>query len=297
MSSLGDLIDEINNRSRQSAGRALPLTYRVYTVKKPGGGTRRIAEPSPALKGIQKQLAAALRRLPAGPYAAAYEPDCSIRKNALRHRRGRYMLHADIKDFFPSVGKASVVRLAQEKYGLDDRQVAVFWNLVSYEGGLPIGAPTSPFIANRVMADIDVRLKKLRWFTTYSRYADDLVFSAKKPFDKAFAQKVERVLRSEGFKLNGKKTYFMHNRREVTGLILTDKGWMSVGTGYKKRLKKDIYDLLTKNKGNRQKIMGRFAHLRQIEPTYAKVIFDKYVPFDRIKFFGRKLARAFDYRR
>ena len=52
-------------------------------------------------------------------------------------------------------------------------------SLCSYEGALPQGAPTSPYLSNIIAKQLDKRLIGLsqRYNLRYTRYADDLTFS------------------------------------------------------------------------------------------------------------------------
>jgi hypothetical protein len=162
----------------------------------------------------------------------------------------------------------------------------MLWSICSYKGGLPIGAPTSPFIANRIMKNTDKKLKRISLFIKYTRYADDLIFSSEKRLDKKLITKIADILKKAGFCLNYKKTYFMNSRRQVTGVILTDKNKLSLGTTYKKKLKKDIYNLLINNKGKKDCVSGKLSYLNFVEPSYAQIIKDKYIKFDTIGFFN-----------
>ena len=160
---------------------------------------------------------------------------------------------------------------------MDARLADRLWHAVSFAKGLPIGAPTSPFIGNRVLLKADKKLGKLRM--RYTRYADDLVFSSRKRIDAKVIEKIAKILATLGFSLNRKKTYFMAGRKQVTGIILHgDK--LSVGTGYKKRLKQELYNYLTKKEGHPHIIRGKLAHLKHIEPEYAKIVKNKYRTLD-----------------
>ncbi|MDR1940301.1 MAG: reverse transcriptase family protein [Clostridiales bacterium] len=258
--------------------------YRVYYIKKSNGGRRVICEPSPDLKKLQRALLPLVKAAKiCEPFATAYEEKCSVKSNAERHIKSGHILHMDIKDFFGSVSRELFENAYSDRLGGGD--IALVWKLVSLNGGLPIGAPTSPFIANRVMCGIDKRLGKLSLFVKYTRYADDMIFSSRFWLKGSLSGRVAAVVGRAGFKINQKKTYFMSGRREVTGIIITDKRELSVGTAYKKNLKKDIYNLLKKNTGKKDVVRGKFAHLKHIEPGYAEIIKQKYLAIDAIGFF------------
>lgn len=257
--------------------------YRVYTVAKSGGKTRTICEPCEKLKALQLDLLPLIKRLPVSRAATAYERHSSIMQNAQKHLKGRHILHADIKDFFPSVSRKMFDRYFSA--GLSYRLADKLWRAVSFDGGLAVGAPTSPFIANRVMLDVDKKLAKTGLFIRYTRYADDLVFSSPFRINEKILDKIKPALKAENLTLNQKKTYFMSGSKKVTGLSLVDRRRITVGTNYKKKLKSDIYLYLTKGKGDPQKLAGRFGYLKAVEPAYAETVRQKYKPFDKSGFF------------
>jgi retron-type reverse transcriptase len=228
-----------------------------------------------------------------GKYCTAYENGKSVRGNAEIHAKAKHILHIDIKDFFPSINKALFMKayrplLCRNCRG--DKCTACadrLWKIVSLNGGLPIGAPTSPFIANRVMTETDERLAALDKSMTYTRYADDMIFSSDKYIDKSFIARVENIISEAGFKGNPKKTYFMSARKLVTG-VLINNGKLSVGTSYKKRLKQDIYNYLVKGEGKPDSLRGRLAWLGHIEPQYAETVKGKYLSIDNKGLFSKE---------
>ena len=93
------------------------------------------------------------------------------------------------------------------------------------DGGLPIGAPTSPAIANLVMLPVDRALAKVaaRHGVAYTRYADDLTLSGDDPA--RLLPFLREVVGKLGYRLDPKKTnFFRRGRRQVvTGLVVNDK--------------------------------------------------------------------------
>jgi hypothetical protein len=92
---------------------------------------------------------------------------------------------------------------------------------------LPQGAPTSPALANLVAFAMDVRLSAAARFdeATYTRYADDLVFSGDAAFSRTagrFSSWVAGIALDSGFHVNHRKTRVMRRgaRQRVTGLVV-----------------------------------------------------------------------------
>lgn len=252
-------------------------SYSTYFLKKKSGKLRKICQPEKILEVLQRDLLPIIKRRPVSKYCMAYENGCSVKKNAKYHSKAKHILHIDIKNFFSSINSKMFEKFFCKN--IEGRIAEKFWEAVSLDNGLPIGSPTSPFIANRVMYEIDKKLGKLSFFTKYSRYADDMVFSSKREISVEFIKKITDILNQAEFEVNQKKTYFMSYRKEVTGIIIHNK-MLSTGTSFKKKLKNELYDYLVKGIGRPERIRGKFAFLSDIEPKYAKTIKKKYAPFD-----------------
>jgi RNA-directed DNA polymerase len=100
---------------------------------------------------------------------------------------------------------------------------ALLAGLVTLNGCLPQGAPTSPTLSNLICARIDFRLAGycIRRHWRYTRYADDIAVSGDASVKQA-VRVIESVIRDEGFVLHGAKTRvrFSHQQQLVTGLVV-----------------------------------------------------------------------------
>lgn len=220
--------------------------YTRFEIPKRSGGTRLISSPKPALRAAQQWVRTnILVNLPVHPDATAFRPRKSIVDNARRHTSASIVVKTDLKDFFPSItfprvrgyfeslgynpGIATVLALICTDA---PRAIVTLEGTTSYvaiaERSLPQGACTSPDLANLIARPLDNRMAGLAasrgW--TYTRYADDLVFSH--PDSDArphlLLRMVKIITSDEGFRINHKKTRIMRspNRRSVTGLIVDD---------------------------------------------------------------------------
>ena len=75
---------------------------------------------------------------------------------------------------------------------------------------------------------------------TYSRYADDIYISSEDYIPENVKDYVQKALKSREFEMNTKKTSFISKkyRCKVTGLILTNDGTVTIGTGKRNEIKK-----------------------------------------------------------
>ncbi|HBB4912751.1 TPA: RNA-directed DNA polymerase, partial [Escherichia coli] len=81
-----------------------PYRYKVYPIPKRNGGFREIAQPSRALKFMQRIVIAELEKvLKVHENAYAYVKGRSIKDNVEKHQRNSYILKVDFCDFFNSI--------------------------------------------------------------------------------------------------------------------------------------------------------------------------------------------------
>lgn len=219
--------------------------YRRFAVAKKSGGSRHIAAPMPRLKRVQRTLYERLfQQIPLHPVCMGFRPGRSIVDNARPHVGADVVVNLDLQDFFPtipfarvrgflrSVGYPSAVATCIGRLVTEPKVEALMWRgrRFTVETGprrLPQGAPTSPVLANAIAYRLDCRLMGLGnamgW--RYSRYADDLTFSALG--DAAFQvgdllSRVRSIIQDEGFVVHPEKTRIQRKgrRQEVTGLVV-----------------------------------------------------------------------------
>jgi retron-type reverse transcriptase len=145
---------------------------------------------------------------------------------------------------------------------------------------LPQGACTSPALSNLVARRFDSRLRgiasKLGW--TYTRYADDLSFSADGDAMKQVGYllaRIRHIAQDEGFAINPKKTRVLRQNtaQSVTGIIVNEKP--NVGRELVRRMRAILHRAKTEGleAQNRQKIprfkswvRGMIAYIHMVNP-------------------------------
>jgi retron-type reverse transcriptase len=201
-----------------------PNRYHMFSIPKSNGESRRVDEPVEKLKTVQHWiLRRILSKIPPHRVAQGFRPHRSILTNARKHLRKQVVVRIDLKDFFPSI-TLKQARRVYLRAGYPYTVANLLANLSTREGVLPIGAPTSPALANQVCHKLDERLWRLsyraRFF--YTRYADDLVFSS---WNRKFGSLVpflKQVITEEGFGINEKKLAISrrNGRQMVTGIVV-----------------------------------------------------------------------------
>lgn len=230
--------------------------YCYQWIRKPRGGLRLIEMPKTRLRLIQRRLyEEILARLPLHWAAHGFRPGRSIVTALSPHVGRRVVLHMDINEFFPSIAPRRINALfrtagypedvARLLTGLCtnrtpdavlDRELTRFetsHRIVRGRYGdphVPQGAPTSPALANLMARKLDARLHGLASAcdATYTRYADDLIFSGDADFCRClrrFRIQVCSILMEEGFQIQSRKTRVMYSgqRQQVAGLVLNER--------------------------------------------------------------------------
>jgi RNA-directed DNA polymerase len=159
--------------------------------------------------------------------------------NARSHRRARHILNIDILDFFGSINYGRVQGTFKAKpFQFSEPLATVLAQLCCHKNGLPLGAPTSPIIANIICYRLDRQMRRFAksHHCIYTRYADDITISTRRgQFPDAIAMLDSQlsvrlgptllsIIDENGFALNpGKTRFFGKNvRQEVTGLVVND---------------------------------------------------------------------------
>lgn len=222
--------------------------YKRFLLPKKSGGKRQISAPMPYLKTAQYWiLEYILQKVQPTDYAHGFVTNRSILTNAQPHIGQEVVVNLDLKDFFPSISYRRVKGLFQ-KLGYAEN-IATLLALLCTEAAvdvaeldgktyyvangervLPQGAPTSPHITNLLTYRLDHRLRGAasRFGFAYTRYADDLTFSASGEAAGRVGQllwSIRQIIDSEGFVLHPDKLQVMRkgNQQRVTGLIVNNQ--------------------------------------------------------------------------
>ncbi len=222
--------------------------YIRFKMPKKTGGERLISAPMPHLKQAQQWiLTNILEKIPVHHAAHGFCPERSIVTNATPHVGADIIINFDLKDYFPSISYPRIKGLFQS-WGYSEAAATVFGLLCTAaeveeleldgknyyvavgERHLPQGSPASPAITNLLCRRLDKRLNAIayKFGFTYTRYADDLTFSASGDNLRHICniiRNTESIVTHEGFTINHEKTRILRNSRqqEVTGIVVNDK--------------------------------------------------------------------------
>lgn len=268
--------------------------YAKYYISKKNGRYRLILQPSKELKVLQHWL---LRNIfayfPVSEYSSAYSKGNSVRKNAAVHKEGRYLLHTDITNFFPTISRTMLKQYFQSnesltrKLGMADEDIELILDICLYRGeNLVVGSVASPQIANMLMYAFDLELKQmLDGFGSfrYTRYADDIVISSMSFIDEQVLKQTEQLMIKYGFKMNHEKTYYMgkNGKRQVTGIVLdNNRNALTIGNKKYKKFQRMLYDYLVKGHGDLGYIKGYLAYIQEVSRQQYDQLAEIYKRYD-----------------
>lgn len=232
--------------------------YITFQIPKPGKDEKRTIEaPTGNLKFLLDRLSDGLqwhysdhRTKAAQGYIRSVKNDTDKRTiftNAKKHLGKKYLLNVDLDDFFHQVTEKKVREIFSHSqlFSFDTETEEFLAKIVCYKGRLPMGSPASPPLSNFATIDLDNEL--LLWAKhqriVYTRFVDDLSFSADKPISAEHLGIITEILSSHQFRADPKKIkwYGSADQKEVTGLIVGNT--ISVPGEYLENLKSEILKL------------------------------------------------------
>lgn len=223
----------------------MDLSYRTYYLPKgKSGKMRKISEPNAELKQWQENTLKLLYKIKPHECNHGFIPNKSIATNAKPHVRKDYVLSLDIEKFFPNTNKEKVSKILNSYYPELKDKIDYFL----YNGALPQGAPTSPYIANFALDKFDIKISEHTRLNdiSYTRYADDLTFSWNGKIEiSKFLSLLNKELAESKYRFAKRKTKLMHKskRQIVTGIIVNEK----LNIPYEVRNQLRAYNHLIKN--------------------------------------------------
>jgi len=190
-----------------------PYPGRKRLAEREPPGLRQIDNPVKQLKDIQRRILNRVLievKLPAYMFGAIASSTTPL--HAAQHivNQTSTLVRMDIKSYYPSVTAKHVYKVWNSFLGCPQPVAKLLTELTTYEWRLPQGAPTSPALANILLAGIfgpvclaaefaDVRI---------STWIDDVIFSGANSRD--LMELVRSTLAANGFKVSREK-------REIIG--------------------------------------------------------------------------------
>lgn len=278
------------------------LYYEFYIPKR-HGGLRKIDAPEPPLMEALYELKRIFETTVGALYhtsAYAYVPKRSTVDAIKKHQanQSKWFLKTDCSDFFGSTNLRFVMHMLSMIFPFSEivknergkRCLEKAISLCMLDDGLPQGTPISPMLTNLVMIPIDHAISNQlrKEGCVYTRYADDMIISAKKSF--MFTEKVKYIKSvftqfSAPYDLKKEKTRYGSSAGSNwnLGVMLNKDNQITIG-----HRKRDLFRSMCANyidcvKRNEpwdihdvQVLSGLISYYKMIEPEYIGSVIDKY---------------------
>lgn len=231
--------------------------------------------------------------IPISVSATAFRTDCSYLEFIEPHRKNYYFTRVDLKDFFHSITSDNIKCNLMDYFSdenisgeINQTHVDAIFNFVTlkidensknvkFHGKsiLPIGFPLSPVISNIVFRKVDIIIERMCFENniTYTRYADDLLFSTRaasrlnNPFFDTLSEKtsfihsdkfineISHIISVDGYKLNAKKTIKAVDTLSLNGYTISGtndpdvKGFIRISNKKTAIIEKLLHELNKEN--------------------------------------------------
>lgn len=219
------------------------------------------------------------------------------------HAQSKYFFKTDIKNFFYSIHKSDIKNLLDENcqsvpISDFDKHKKTILNLITIDGLLPVGLPTSPSITNSILFQFDNALET--YCSTrkiiYTRYSDDIILSSSDRSSLNGCLDIVSQLLAEyssiAFTINKHKTKYTHigNKVKLLGMVVLPSGELSVESNSKKEIealfhfytvdKNKFDDILDKKfKNSLPVVSGRLNYISTIDSGFLTKLRKKYGNF------------------
>jgi len=276
---------KLEQRLKLNAGDASLLEnmiqYHKFSIpKKDSTKLRDITAPADALKKVQRRILRLLQRIERPQWLISGERGKSYVDNGRAHINSIYLLAADIKSFYDNCRRDYVYRFFTERLKAVPDVAKLLTDIITYEGGIPTGCPTSQIIAyyayERMFSEIAQVAE--RYGCIFTLYVDDMTFSSQTPFDpKQLKREIEIVLLRYGHRLKASKVkyYGCADAKPITGTIVTKEHRLATPNQLQKRIVTEFQSLKVQTneqvltseaKSRYATLQGRIHAARNIEP-------------------------------
>lgn len=203
------------------------IQYHEFSIPKKDSAKRRnITAPAKELKKVQRRILRLLQRIERPQWLISGELGKSYVNNGLVHIGSKYLLAADIKSFYDNCQRDYVYRFFTDRMKTAPDIARILTDIITYEGGIPTGCPTSQIIAYYAYESMFSEIAQVaeRHGCIFTLYVDDMTFSSQTPFNpKELEREIDLILLHHGHRLKYSKVkyYARNDAKPVTGTIIT----------------------------------------------------------------------------
>lgn len=247
-----------------------PKHYRHFEIPK-GRGVRQISAPRVALKGVQKWLSFHFQKSwQPIENVFGFVPGRSHIQAASKHLSAEWVYSLDIEDFFPSIPIVRVRDALQVIGYQKDEGISIISSICCLRNNLVQGSPASPVISNIVLSEVDQKLASIAAENglTFTRCADDIVFSGRGPVPTDTLGKVKATITDDGWSISNRKEHLTSspNRLKVHGLLVHGEK-LRLTKGYRNRIRayRHMLDSGKVQESDLSKIRGHLNFSAQVD--------------------------------
>ncbi|OLA72409.1 MAG: hypothetical protein BHW62_10190 [Acinetobacter sp. CAG:196_36_41] len=260
--------------------------YVTFLIPKKNSTEKRVINaPKKRLKMAQKLiLKEILEKVPCSSASAAFiKKENGLLKNALTHKENLFLLKMDFKNFFQNINEAKIIQIF-ENLGYSPYIALQLAKLCTFSKKLPQGGICSPYLSNLACYEFDKDISSYcdEKNIAYTRYADDLLFSAndidllKNLKNDIYSYTKKHSVAGLNIQINHKKTKLIKNtsHKKVTGITINDQK-IKASKKLKNTIRQNIrYNLIHNQFDN--KLIGKIAFVISIEDKEYKNRIFKY---------------------
>lgn len=275
--------------------------YKEFKIPKKTHGFRTINAPDDILKPKMTKIAKILSdelQILAHDSAWAYVKGRDVITAMKEHQKNnsRWFLKLDLKDFFGSCSVDFIVGQLEKIYPFavyPSTMPEVIANFATLNGGLPQGTPLSPMLTNLIMVEIDYKINRLIYDLTqeaglfkqsyvYTRYADDIIISAKNNFKyDIIIEAIDNLLEDTPLTINREKVRYgsSSGRNWNLGIMYNKDNELTIGYREKQKLKVTIYNYINDNLWPLEDLrwlLGKLNWLHNVQPDYFEGLMNYY---------------------
>lgn len=289
-------------RGKQNFDEFLNLDLNTAFIKKSFDG-RSVYSPEKNLKLYLGFLGRILfNRLPIeAEVVYSYRKGVNVVNAVEKHCFSRYFFQADIENFFGTITRDTIrntILAAIDSCPISDidQWLERILDIVTIDGLLPPGFPTSPAISNACLVEFDKKL--LSWCgkknLVYTRYADDLIVSGLEEdnihlLSSHITELLDTIFNGQ-MRLNPSKTRVIRPgaKIKILGIAILPNGKVSVDGKLKKNAEtamhyllkdRDIFASFLKEKDLEKalkKFSGQLNYINTVDPSFLDKLRKKY---------------------
>lgn len=302
--SMIDALETFNQSNQELFEKERQSLYETFHIPKKTGGLRRIDAPNADLMTALRDLKMIFEtKLFALHHTSAFgyvKGRCAIDSVKKHQQNGsRWFLKIDFSNFFGHTTQEFLLHMLSMifpfsqiiKYPSGKVELEKAVSLCFLNGGLPQGTPISPMLTNLMMIPIDHRISNtLRDFEgnsyVYTRYADDILISSRKSFDKNVIMAVVSKALTEfqaPFSFKQEKTRYGSSAGSNwnLGVMLNKDNNITIGHKNKVRLRAMVCNYILDRQNKKpwelhdiQVLSGLLSYYRMIEHDYVDRVID-----------------------